>query len=66
MHLRTAISGSGDACTASTDTLPGLAQLEADLNAVVEEMQSEWRQHGAISLESAERVHVLLLRARAL
>jgi len=46
--------------------LLSLANLEADLDALVDSIEAEWRLHGTVRRESAEQVHALLERALAL
>ena len=63
---RKPILDSSDEFDRSANKLLRLAALEADLNAVVEQMHAELSHHGNVSEESAEQVRLLLQRARLL
>jgi len=63
---RNPIHDSSDKFDRSANKLLRLAALEADLNAVVDQMHAELSQHGNVSEESAEQVRLLLQRARLL
>jgi len=57
--------GSNGSLDGSTDKLLSLTRLEAELNAVVDRLESDWRLYGVVRKELAEKVHALLIRARS-
>jgi hypothetical protein len=62
----TLILGSSGGIDGSTGKVLSLKRLEAELNAVVDRLESDWLLHGVVKKELAEQVHALLIRARSL
>jgi len=58
--------GSDGGLDGLADKLLSLTQLEAELNAVIDRLESDWLQYGGVKKESAEKVRALLVRARSL
>jgi len=62
----TLILSSNGGIDGSTGKFSSLKRLEAELNAVVGRLESDWLLHGVVKKELAEQVHALLIRARSL
>lgn len=60
------ILGSNGSQERSTSKLLNLARLEAELNAVVDRLESDWQLYGIVRKELAEELRELLMRARSL
>ena len=60
------ILGSNGSQERSTSKLLSLARLEAELNAVVDRLESDWQLYGIVRKELAEELRELLMRARSL